>query len=62
MKRIGCLFVENTQSLFKKGKTDVQGAENVKVKQIDMAQMSNCDKIEVDMHFRVTIIRIVQQQ
>ena len=62
LKRIGCLFVENTQSLFKKGKTDVQGAENVKVKQIDMAQMSNCDKIEVDMHFRVTIIRIVQQQ
>ena len=58
----GCLFVENTQSLFEKGKTDVQGAENVKVKQIDMAQMSNCDKIKVDMHFRVTIIRIVQQQ
>ena len=61
-KENGCLFVENTQSLFKKGKTDVQGAENVKVKQIDMAQMSNCDKIKVDMHFRVTIIRIVQQQ
>ena len=58
----GCLFVENTQSLFEKGKTDVQGAENQQVKQIDMAQMSNCDKIEVDMHFRVTIIRIVQQQ
>jgi hypothetical protein len=61
-QRIGCLFVENTQSLFEKGKTDVQGAENVKVKQIDMAQMSNCDKIKIDMHFRVTIIRIVQQQ
>ena len=58
----GCLFVENTQSLFEKGKTDVQGAENQQVKQIDMAQMSNCDKIKVDMHFRVTIIRIVQQQ
>ena len=25
---IDCLFVENTQSLFEKGKTDVQGAEN----------------------------------
>ncbi|WP_303115202.1 hypothetical protein, partial [uncultured Faecalibacterium sp.] len=24
----GCLFVENTQSLFEKSKTDVQGAEN----------------------------------
>ena len=58
----GCLFVENTQSLFEKGKTDVQGAENRQLKQIDMAQMSNCDKIKVDMHFRVTIIRIVQQQ
>ena len=58
----GCLFVENTQSLFEKGKTDVQGAENQQVKQIDMAQMSNCDKIKIDMHFRVTIIRIVQQQ
>ena len=61
-KRIDCLFVENTQSLFEKGKTDVQGAENRQLKQIDMAQMSNCDKIKVDMHFRVTIIRIVQQQ
>ena len=40
----------------------MQGAENVKVKQIDMAQMLNCDKIKIDMHFRVTIIRIVQQQ
>ena len=59
---IGCLFVENTQSLFEKGKTDVQGAENRQLKQIDMAQMSNCDKIKIDMHFRVTIIRIVQQQ
>ena len=59
---IDCLFVENTQSLFEKGKTDVQGAENRQLKQIDMAQMSNCDKIKVDMHFRVTIIRIVQQQ
>ena len=58
----GCLFVENTQSLFEKSKTDVQGAENQQVKQIDMAQMSNCDKIKIDMHFRVTIIRIVQQQ
>ena len=36
-KGIGCLFVENTQSLFEKGKTDVQGAENRRVKQIDMA-------------------------
>ena len=61
-KENGCLFVENTQSLFEKSKTDVQGAENQQVKQIDMAQMSNCDKIKVDMHFRVTIIRIVQQQ
>ena len=61
-KENGCLFVENTQSLFEKGKTDVQGAENQQVKQIDMAQMSNCDKIKIDMHFRVTIIRIVQQQ
>ena len=59
---IDCLFVENTQSLFEKGKTDVQGAENRQLKQIDMAQMSNCDKIKIDMHFRVTIIRIVQQQ
>ena len=59
---IDCLFVENTQSLFEKGKTDVQGAENRQLKQIDMAQMSNCDKIKVDMHFRVTIIRFVQQQ
>ena len=25
----GCLFVENTQSLFEKSKTDVQGAENL---------------------------------
>ena len=57
-KRIDCLFVENTQSLFEKGKTDVQGAENVKVKQIDMAQMSNCDKIKIDMHFNVWIYRI----
>ena len=48
--------------IFEKSKTDVQGAENQQVKQIDMAQMSNCDKIKVDMHFRVTIIRIVQQQ
>ena len=61
-KENGCLFVENTQSLFEKSKTDVQGAENRQLKQIDMAQMSNCDKIKVDMHFRVTIIRIVQQQ
>ena len=61
-KENGCLFVENTQSLFEKSKTDVQGAENQQVKQIDMAQMSNCDKIKIDMHFRVTIIRIVQQQ
>ena len=59
---IDCLFVENTQSLFEKGKTDVQGAENRQLKQIDMAQMSNCDKIKIDMHFRVTIIRIVQQR
>ena len=58
----GCLFVENTQSLFEKGKTDVQGAENRQLKQIDMAQMSNCDKIKIDMHFRVTIIRIGKQQ
>ena len=27
-KENGCLFVENTQSLFEKSKTDVQGAEN----------------------------------
>jgi len=57
-KRIGCLFVENTQTLFEKSKTDVQGAENRQVRQIDMAQMSNCDKIKVDMHFNVWIYRI----
>lgn len=56
------LFVKNTQTVPKNRKTDVQGAENRQLKQIDMAQMSNCDKIKVDMHFRVTIIRIVQQQ
>ena len=49
---IDCLFVENTQSLFEKGKTDVQGAENQQVKQIDMAQMSNCDKIKVRLKTR----------
>ena len=56
------LFVKNSQSTSQKGKTAVQGAENENRKQIDMAQMSNCDKIKIDMHFRVTIIRIVQQQ
>jgi hypothetical protein len=58
----GCLFVENTQSLFEKGKTDVQGAENQQVKQIDMAQMSNCDKIKVDMRICTQIVRIGKQQ
>ena len=61
-QRIGCLFVENTQSLFEKGKTDVQGAENQQVKQIDMAQMSNCDKIKVDMRICTQIVRIGKQQ
>ena len=61
-KRIGCLFVKNTQTLFQKSKTDVQGAENVKVKQIDMAQMSNCDKIKTDMRICARIVRIVEQQ
>lgn len=56
------LFVKNTQTVPKNRKTAVQGAENENRKQIDMAQMSNCDKIKTDMHFRVTIIRIVQQQ
>mgnify|MGYP000343874955 FL=1 len=55
-------FVENTQSLFEKGKTDVQGAENQQVKQIDMAQMSNCDKIKVDMRICTQIVRIGKQQ
>ena len=59
---IDCLFVENTQSLFEKGKTDVQGAENRQVKQIDMAQTTKCDKIKIDMHFCVLIVRIVEQQ
>ena len=58
----GCLFVENTQSLFEKGKTDVQGAENQQVKQIDVAQMSNCDKIKVDMRICTQIVRIGKQQ
>ena len=58
----GCLFVENTQSLFEKGKTDVQGAENQQEKQIDMAQMSNCDKIKVDMRICTQIVRIGKQQ
>ena len=35
-----------------KGKTDVQGAENRQLKQIDMAQMSNCDKIKVRLKTR----------
>ena len=48
-KRNGCLFVENTQSLFEKSKTDVQGAENPDMKQIDMAQSTKCDKIKPDM-------------
>ena len=61
-KENGCLFVENTQSLFEKGKTDVQGAENQQVKQIDMAQMSNCDKIKVDMRICTQIVRIGKQQ
>ena len=56
---IDCLFVENTHSVIEKRKTDVHGAENRSVKQIDMAQMSNCDKIETDMHFCVPIVRIV---
>jgi len=56
------LFVKNTQSLFEKGKTDVQGAENRQVKQIDMAQTTKCDKIKIDMHFCVPIVRIVEQQ
>ena len=59
---IDCLFVENTQSLFEKGKTDVQGAENRQLKQIDMAQMSNCDKIKVDMRICTQIVRIGKQQ
>ena len=46
---IDCLFVENTQSLFEKGKTDVQGAENRNMKQIDMEQSTKCDKIKPDM-------------
>ena len=58
----GCLFVENTQSLFEKSKTDVQGAENVKVKQIDMAENEKCDKIKVDMRFCTQIVRIGKQQ
>ena len=61
-KENGCLFVENTQSLFETGKTDVQGAENQQVKQIDMAQMSNCDKIKVDMRICTQIVRIGKQQ
>ena len=48
-KENGCLFVENTQSLFEKGKTDVQGAENRYMKQIDMEQSTKCDKIKLDM-------------
>ena len=46
---IDCLFVENTQSLFEKGKTAVQGAENPHMKQIDMEQSTKCDKIKLDM-------------
>ena len=46
---IDCLFVENTQTLFEKSKTDVQGAENPDMKQIDMAQSTKCDKIKPDM-------------
>lgn len=61
-KRIGCLFVKNTQTLFQKSKTDVQGAENVYRKQIDMAQTSNCDKIKADMRICARIVRIVEQQ
>ena len=48
-KGIGLLFVENTQTLFEKSKTDVQGAENPDMKQIDMAQSTKCDKIKPDM-------------
>ena len=48
-KGIGLLFVENTQTLFEKSKTDVQGAENPDMKQIDMAQSTKCDKIKLDM-------------
>ena len=58
----GCLFVENTQSLFEKSKTDVQGAENEQVKQIDVSQTSNCDKIKTDMRFCTQIVRIGKQQ
>ena len=61
-KRIGCLFVKNTQTLFQKSKTDVQGAENMHRKQIDMAQTSNCDKIKTDMRICARIVRIVEQQ
>jgi hypothetical protein len=61
-KENGCLFVENTQSLFEKGKTDVQGAENQQVKQIDMAQNAKCDKIKTDMRFCTQIVRIGKQQ
>ena len=58
----GRLFVENTQSLFEKSKTDVQGAENRQLKQIASAQTTKCDKIKIDMHFCVLIVRIVEQQ
>ena len=61
-KENGCLFVENTQSLFEKSKTDVQGAENEQVKQIDVSQTSNCDKIKTDMRFCTQIVRIGKQQ
>lgn len=42
-------FVKNTQTLFEKSKTDVQGAENPDMKQIDMAESTKCDKIKPDM-------------
>ena len=35
--------------IFEKSKTDVQGAENRYMKQIDMEQSTKCDKIKLDM-------------
>ena len=49
-KRIGRLFVKNSQTPFQKRKTDVQGAENPFVKEIGVAQSTKCDKIKTDMH------------
>ena len=43
------VFVKNSQSPTDFGITDVQGAENPDMKQIDMAESTKCDKIKPDM-------------